>query len=231
MKENRTLIVLIVDNSGSIESIRGDMEGALDALIKDQKTVDGECFISYYPFDSKIIVEERKEMVVLKDFGKIRITPRGGTALYKSVCEVIDSVGVQLSKISEDKRPERVLVAIVTDGDENSSGAVTGDDVKKRVAHQESVYKWKFVYLGANQDAYNVSNTIGLSRSNSMNYSISKLGINNMMTGVSESIKSMRSATLSAYEKDGVVFSEAQRAAAAENPTESTKVVADKIGV
>ena len=61
-----------------------------------------------------------------------------------------------------------VLVTILTDGEENSSRSYTSAHVKDLVDSKS----WKFVYLGANQDA--VLTAQGLGINTSMDYDTSR---------------------------------------------------------
>ncbi|MET4094521.1 hypothetical protein [Arthrobacter sp. UYCu712] len=49
----------------------------------------------------------------------------------------------------EDQRPGTVLVAVLTDGHENSSQKATGAMVKALVERQQSQWGRQFTYLGA----------------------------------------------------------------------------------
>ena len=51
--------------------------------------------------------------------------PMGMTALLDAIGITIDSVGKRLSETPEDERPEKVIIAITTDGEENSSREYT----------------------------------------------------------------------------------------------------------
>ena len=53
----------------------------------------------------------------------------------------------------EPERPGQVIVAILTDGLENASTRYTWKDIAARIRHQREKYNWKFLFLGANQDA------------------------------------------------------------------------------
>jgi hypothetical protein len=46
-----------------------------------------------------------------------------------------------------------VIAAILTDGKENPSRRFSYPQVVERIEHQQDVYKWQFLFLGANQDA------------------------------------------------------------------------------
>lgn len=92
------------------------------------------------------------------------------TPLHDAICKVIDNTGRWLGFIPEDERPEKVLFVIITDGLENASQNYNAKDVKERITRQTEQYKWQFVYLGANQDAILVGESLGISQDSSMTY-------------------------------------------------------------
>ena len=58
-----------------------------------------------------------------------------------------------------------VICVIVTDGIENSSKEFTSkSQIQKLIKNTEEEHHWKFVYLGANQDAFSVGENMGLYR-------------------------------------------------------------------
>lgn len=58
----------------------------------------------------------------------------------------------------------------MTDGLENASTDHTWAQVKEMVEHQETVYGWNVVYLGANQDAIKVGAQLGVRHGSSLTY-------------------------------------------------------------
>ena len=52
----------------------------------------------------------------------------------------------------------------------------------------ETENKWVFIYLGANQDAFDISQSLGLNPKNSANYDYTPKGLNEMMRGVSDTV-------------------------------------------
>ena len=64
--------------------------------------------------------------------------------------------------------------SILTDGEENSSREFKKETVRKMIEEQTNVYKWQFVFLGANQDAFAEAGGMGISRAMSANYSPAK---------------------------------------------------------
>jgi hypothetical protein len=61
------------------------------------------------------------------------------------------------------------MCTIMTDGEENSSSEYTRAAIFKLITDKEKE-GWAFVYLGANQDAWAASESIGIHRRNSANY-------------------------------------------------------------
>ena len=113
------------------------------------KNSEGECELSFYKFNSKI--NKVFEHISLKDVAYLTeedYIPGGMTALYDALGVAIDDTGVYLSNLNEDDRPSKVIVVVITDGEENSSKEYTLDIVKDMIKGQEEKYNWSFVYLG-----------------------------------------------------------------------------------
>jgi len=85
--------------------------------------------------------------------GHENFVPRGGTPLFDAVGTVIDQLGDELRSLKESERPERVIVVVITDGEENTSTRYSQEQVAGMVKHQQDKYSWNFIFLGANQDA------------------------------------------------------------------------------
>jgi len=67
-----------------------------------------------------------------------------------------------LAALPEARRPGRVLVVVITDGQENSSRQTTGAQLRALVEHQRDVYQWEFVFFGANFDAIADAAAVGI---------------------------------------------------------------------
>lgn len=161
MNNEYTDIVMVVDRSGSMDSIREDAQGGINALIKEQSTKSGKCTLTLVQFDSTI--DTVYNGVPIQDVKGYTLEPRGSTALLDAVGSAIDSTGKRLSAMNENDRPGLVLFVIVSDGLENASTKYRKDKIREMVEHQQNVYKWQFTYLGTNQDAFKEAKSIGLS--------------------------------------------------------------------
>lgn len=194
MKKNYTHIVLLIDRSGSMITIKKDMEGGLKEFIKAQKLEPGKCTFTAAQFDHTYEVIHK--MRNLQEVEDISINPRGNTALIDSMCKLIDEVGQELKDLPQDERPEKVLFITITDGEENASREFTNEQLKQKIKHQEEKYKWSFTYIGANQDAFSVARNIGTSYNTTLNYNSSTEGTKMMFATLSKTTAKYRTTSV-----------------------------------
>lgn len=155
---NYTHIAVVLDRSGSMQSIRSDMEGALNKFFKDQAEVEGKCMVDLYTFDD---VYETEFTNLPVGYAKATIEPRGMTALLDAMGKTIVGLGTKFRTMQEKNRPGKVLVVVVSDGLENASREHTNDSVKKLIKQQEEKYNWNFVFMGTKFDAVAVGRDYG----------------------------------------------------------------------
>ena len=91
----------------------------------------------------------------------VEFHPRGSTPLLDALGQTIVATGARLRAMPESDRPGRVIFVAITDGLENASQEYSKREIRQMIQHQESVYKWDFVYLGANVDAFAESEAMG----------------------------------------------------------------------
>jgi hypothetical protein len=143
-------------------------------------------------FENKLVGE-------VDELTKENYRPTGGTNLYDAIGNAIRRIEAQLAPLSE--VPD-VLCVIVTDGGENASREYKLSDIQALVKAKEAE-GWTFVYLGANQDAWQVGQTFGLHKGQTMSYSTANMA--GTMRSLSESTKSYRSARMGGAVERGTV--------------------------
>jgi len=92
---------------------------------------------------------------------------------------LLDAVGTAVSGVTD----KNALVVVVTDGHENSSREYSGKQIKALI-EEKTEAGWKFIYLGANQDAWAAGAGLGFQRDSSYNFAATKGGIRGMSVGL-----------------------------------------------
>lgn len=156
-----TDITILVDRSGSMNAIRTGMEGAFRTFLKEHRTVPSTR-LTLIQFDDINPQEVVYQAVPVADAAELNLIPRGGTPLLDAMCDAIDRTGERLRNMRERDRPDQVLFIIITDGQENTSRRFRRSDVFDRITRQREDFKWQFVYLGANQDAFGEASSYGI---------------------------------------------------------------------
>lgn len=167
-------ITLVVDRSGSMESIRTDAEGGIAALLREQAEQPGEALLTLIQFDTEYEIVHRG--VPIREVPPYKLVPRGSTALLDAVGRGIVEAGERLAAMAEPERPGLVVFVIATDGLENASREYTKARIKEMIEHQQAVYKWQFTFLAANQDAFAEAGSMGMHAVGTANVAAQKVG-------------------------------------------------------
>jgi len=187
---NRTEIVVILDRSGSMYSIKKDMEGGFDTFIKQQKALDGECFVSLYQFDHEYSTSyEARPISEVQD---LVLDPRGTTALFDSVGKTVANVRARHKELDESKRPAAVILMVITDGGENASKEYTLDAVQKSIKLAEDEYNWEVVFMAADATAFAHGGSMGVKQSKLGHFTKDAVGTQAMYGEASASIGNYR---------------------------------------
>ena len=114
-----TALMLIIDRSGSMSSIKNDMVGGLTTLVEEQKKQPGLLTISVVSFDNQV---ELQHQMAAPSSVSIQLEPRGATALYDAVGFGLNTMQADIDALPDHAKPETVQIVVVTDGHENASG-------------------------------------------------------------------------------------------------------------
>ena len=166
--------LIILDESGSMESIkRAAINGMNETVqsIRDaqKKHEDQEHIVSLVSFNSSEIkgIYDCVPVAEVKELTDKEYVPDCCTPLY-------DAMGLSLNHLRAKVNDEdKVLVTIITDGEENSSSEYNSAAIKALVDSLKEK-GWVFAYIGANQDVLKVAQTISIT--NVMNFSSTDFG-------------------------------------------------------
>ena len=196
---NGTLIVFVLDESGSMNSCVSDTIGGFNGLISKQREGTDQCHVTLNKFNSGpkttvfSNVDIRDPRVQLNHSN---YTPGGGTALLDALGDTIMQVNGILQGIVTANRPN-VLIVVMTDGEENASFRFSSTNVKNLVQAARAA-DWTFTFLGANIDSFSIGNTLGFHSGSVLNYSTSNMAQTmDAVAGAATHYRSMRSMGLS----------------------------------
>jgi hypothetical protein len=161
-------IAVILDRSGSMHTVKDDTEGGLRAFLDTQHQTPGRTTVSLYQFDDRY--EPVYENRALADVPPFTLRPRGATALLDAVGRTINTISEHLAAKTEADRPGEVIVVILTDGHENASREYSKGTVKELIEHKQDTCGWRFVFLGADQDAFDAAGGIGIRAGSTLSY-------------------------------------------------------------
>jgi uncharacterized protein YegL len=175
-------IVCIVDRSGSMESIREDAAGGLNSFIKEQTDV-GKANLTIVEFDTK--VDTVCDQIPISEAKEYNLSPRGMTAL-------LDAIGLVLGdKAKYTTEDGKTIVAIVTDGGENSSREWKHEQITKLIEERKED-GWEFLFLASNQDAIAVGTSYGFAAEDTVSFGNNARGVSAAMDMQSSYTTSLR---------------------------------------
>lgn len=193
MKKGYTDISIVLDRSGSMDSVKLDTIGGFNSFLKAQKGVPGEATITLVQFDD--IYEVVYEGIRLQDAPLLNdqtFVPRGTTALLDAIGRTINATGKRLATLPETERPEKVIFVILTDGYENASREFKVEQINDMIRHQRDVYAWEIVFIGANQDAITSASQMGIQAANALTYAANTVGTQQAFSSLTQNIAAYR---------------------------------------
>jgi uncharacterized protein YegL len=191
-KENYTLIGVVIDRSGSMGGLVHDTIGGFNSLLKEHKAVEGMASLSLCTFSVGHTLTHYDDINHVEELTTTTYRTGGGTALLDALGDTINEIGSRLAAKNEEDRPSKVVIMVITDGQENASSRFTKNQIKEMISHQEQVYNWSFAFVGANMDAVGEGTAIGVSKGNSLNYSASAGGTHRVYGAMSNSLRRAR---------------------------------------
>lgn len=176
--------LVIIDESGSMWHIKQEAIDSVNETIQtirsaQEKFDNQEHLVTLVTFNSDVkTVYDCLPVSYVKELTDDSYHPSCSTALY-------DAMGSSITTLSNKiKEGDKVLVTVVTDGQENASVEYSGAAVKALVDNFKSK-GWVFAYIGANHDVKKVG--ADLSISNVMSFEASSAGTKRMSKKLNES--------------------------------------------
>lgn len=196
MKKGYTHIAIVLDESGSMSSLKRATIDSFNKFLKEQREVPGEATISLIKFSTVVQAQYHFQGIQqAPELNDESYNPNATTALYDAEGWTIEYTGKRLAEMLEDERPDKVIIVIITDGMENASTDFTRERIEALIKQQEEVYKWQFVFLGSNQSATMSAQSMGINVNSALTYAASARGIGETYSMLSKQIGDFREGT------------------------------------
>ena len=171
MKKGLTELVFILDRSGSMGGLESDTIGGYNSMLQKQKAVEGECIITTVLFDNNYeLLHDSIDIRAVSPITSREYYVGGSTALLDAIGRTIHKIVNAQKHTAEEYRAEKVMFVIITDGAENASREYTSKRVKAQIELEKTQYGWEFVFLGANIDAVETADSIGIAPDRAVDY-------------------------------------------------------------
>ena len=198
----KSYVGLCIDRSGSMHSLGDELYSGINMFLDEQKKVKGECTVTLIRFSTTAeVLHNNVDLHSVPAATKATFNPSGMTALLDAMGLTMNTVKGNIDAMPEDERPKRVTVMILTDGQENSSQTQTLDGVRRQIAQLEKERDWKFVFIGANQDAIKVGSSFGVDKADCLHFTPSRMHGRETFTAMSGHCSRYRSSGRSGFSK------------------------------
>lgn len=209
MADSRLYVHVLLDRSGSMESCRDKTIDAFNEYVhslKIQSQAGTRLSLTTFDTESTDHVFDAVRVGEMPKLTRETFVPRSGTPLFDAVAAVV----ARIDKVNL-LPDERVSLAILTDGQENSSREMTADAVRKLLVDRQERLNWLVQYLGANQDAWAAGAQIGIAPAHSIDFATASVAP--AMGSLASSVGRFRRAAL-ASSRNAASFTHEERAKA-----------------
>lgn len=208
MNSNATHITVILDRSGSMESIRDDTVGGFNAFLKAQQELPGTATLTLVQFDSTDpyeVIHHFRPLAEVAPISRETFVPRGSTPLLDAIGRGINDLEAQLAKLAE--RPAKAFFVIITDGQENASREFNRARIEEMIRTKQATSQWQFVFLSADLAAVTEAKSLGVPSPSAMAFDRSAAGASRAFDALSRTVGSVRTG-----ECESAAFAEDDRA-------------------
>lgn len=172
-------VVVVLDDSSSMQSCRIGTISGFNEFVAGQR-IDAEqtglkTYISLVKFNGREVttVIDRIDVKQVEPLTQVSYNPSGSTNL-------LDAMGMTISRLNESIKRYRkrdrdsLILAILTDGEENTSQSYNNEKIKMMIEECEDK-NWGFMFLGANIDAFATASNWGFREANTLQYNTTNM--------------------------------------------------------
>ena len=175
---DKSHITVILDRTGSMDSIRADVIGGFNAFLTEQKSASAATTFTLVQFNSQDpyqVLHAAKPIGDVTPLTREQYVPRASKPLYDAMGRGILDLESQIATRPESERPSKIIFVVVTDGAENASQEFDRAASTKLVDAKKAA-GWDFVFLSADTEAFHDAGAFGIDYSSRLAFQKSKRG-------------------------------------------------------
>ncbi len=166
-KPKTTEIAFILDRSGSMQPHTEAAIAGFNEFLRDQQQVEVQARLTLVLFDDQYELPiDNIPVSEVVSLDTTTYTTRGSTALLDAIGQTIDNFKSRIKGLAEQDKPDQVIFAIFTDGEENASHRFAWHDIAGKIRRRQEKQGWEFLFLAANQDAIATAAQMNIRREN-----------------------------------------------------------------
>ncbi len=209
MDSDYTHISIILDRTGSMESIRDDTIGGFNAFLGEQKKRPERATLTLVQFDTQDpyeVIHQFRPIAEIPELTREAYVPRASTPLLDAIGQGINDLEQRIAGMSQPERPSQVVMVVVTDGQENSSREFRMGQITRMIREKQDLNGWQFVFLSADLAAIEDAMAVGFKQASTLAFDKTAKGTAAAWAAMSTGISGYRSRGV-----DDVKFTEEDR--------------------
>ena len=149
--KQKTYVVLVLDQSGSMASIRKQAVDGYNEQIQQMKlnSKDQDIFCSLVTFNGDIYEHQWLESADKLNEASEADYPTNGSTAFR------DAIGYTINRLQESTDPSEenigYLIVVISDGEENASKHISPSALRESIQSCQKTGKWTFSYMGCNK--------------------------------------------------------------------------------
>ncbi len=147
MKKEPMNVHVVIDRSGSMQSIRDDAIGGFNSFLNDTRATHQRWWVWLFDTRGIDLLQENVPASKVRELDEATYVPRASTPLY-------DAVGMALARAREARKTKRNILMVLTDGKENSSREWSSRDVKKELTRLSKEENWQVIFVATGAEAW-----------------------------------------------------------------------------
>lgn len=178
----RTLVGMVLDASTSMEDMKRSVINGYNEYLDTLSKEPAEVRLMQTQFADSVRVEHGPlPLVAVPRLTDSNYQTSGSTALYDGVGETIFALE------REAGAEDRVVVLIMTDGDENFSKRWNLPNLHGKIREKIATGRWTFIFFGANTiDAQAVGAELGIPEGNVLSFAATQEGVQKVFEDIGE---------------------------------------------